>query len=190
MANKEGQGDVPGILAEKDERLLNYLALIAQIIQRQVDPPEPQREKRFRDVFREPSVVATLITVLIGGIAATGITGIIQWRAGVREFNQSRMSKEREFEQAWLKSRGDQALLSYKEYLDQEQGLIRRTYGLIGTTISASDRLKGLTKDSWRLGRFFGTERVAVNKQMGEIYGITTTKRIRSGIVKRKSWAY
>jgi len=140
------------VLSERDERMLNYLALVAQVLQRQINPPEPK--KTFRATLREPSVVATLITVLIGGIAATLITGIIQWQAGIREF-----------EQTWLKSRGDQALVSYKEYLDQEQALMRRTYSMIGACISASDRLAGLTKASWRQ-RFVGPELVAVRTQM------------------------
>jgi hypothetical protein len=145
------------VLSERDERMLNYLALVAEILQRQVNPPESKKEKTFRATLREPSVVATLITVLIGGIAATLITGIIQWRAGVREF-----------EQTWLKSRGDQALISYKEYLDQEQALMRRTYSLIGGCISASDRLAGLTKSSWRQ-QFEGPELIAVRTQMRAI---------------------
>lgn len=145
------------VLSDRDERLLNYLALVAQVLQRQVNPPQATNERTFRAVFREPSVVATLITVLIGGIAATLITGIIQWRAGVREFDQ-----------AWLKSRGDQALVSYKEYLDQEQALMRRTYGSIGACISASNRLVGLTKATWRQ-RFVGPEFIAVRTQMRDI---------------------
>src|SRR6185369_16142311 len=100
--------DVPpsadSVLSEKDERLLNYLALVAQILERQVNPPQPKKENTLGAAFREPTVVATIITVLIGGVAATLITGIIQWRSGVREF-----------EQAWLRSRGDQARISYKE---------------------------------------------------------------------------
>ena len=145
------------VLSERDERLLNYLALVAEVLQRQVNPPEPKKEKTFAAAFREPSVVATLITVLIGGIAATLITGIIQWRSGVREF-----------EQAWLKSRGDQALISYKEYLDQEQALVRRTYNLIGTAISASDRLVSLTQSSWRQ-QFDGPQFLVVRTQMRAI---------------------
>jgi hypothetical protein len=145
------------VLSDRDERLLNYLALVAQVLQRQVNPPQPSTERTLRATLREPSVVATLITVLIGGIAATLITGIIQWRAGVREFDQ-----------AWLKSRGDQALVSYKEYLDQEQALMRRTYGSIGACISASDRLVGLTKSTWRQ-RFVGPEFIAVRTQMRDI---------------------
>ena len=151
---KDAPSSTESVLSDKDERLLNYLALVAQVLQRQVNPPQTTNEKTFGAAFREPTVVATLITVLIGGIAATLITGIIQWRAGVREFDQ-----------AWLKSRGDQALVSYKEYLDQEQALMRRTYGLIGACVSASDRLVGLTKSTWRQ-RFVGPEFTAVRRQM------------------------
>jgi|GEM_PF-3401127 len=143
-------------LSEPDKRLLSYLALTTQVIQRQLnessksDPP-----KTFWAAFREPTVVAALITVLIGGIAATIITGIIQ-----------STTREREFEQAWLKSRGDQALVSYKEYLDQERDLITRTYTSIGNCISASDRLTNLTRKVWR-GPF--VEPAAVEKQRKDI---------------------
>lgn len=140
-----------------DEQTLNYLAVFSAFLQQQLDQSQPKERKTFAEALKEPAVVAALVTVLIGGIAATAITGIIQWRAGVREFNQ-----------AWLKSRGDQALLSYKDYLDQEQELMRRTYALIGTSISASDRLVGLTKATWRQ-QFVGPELQAVQKQMKDI---------------------
>lgn len=140
-----------------DEQFLHHLALLATFLKQQSSPPEPKKAKTFGDALREPVVVAALVTVLIGGIAGTLITGIIQWRAGVRESNQ-----------ASLKSRHDQALLSYKDYLDQEQQLMRRTYALIGTCISASDRLAGLTKSTWRQ-RFIGPELEAVQKQRRDI---------------------
>jgi len=153
--------DVPpsadSVLSEKDERLLNYLALVAQILERQVNPPQPKKENTLGAAFREPTVVATIITVLIGGVAATLITGIIQWRSGVREF-----------EQAWLRSRGDQALISYKEYLDQEQALMSRTYKMIGAAISASERLVGLTRSNWRQ-QFDEPELIVVRTQMRAI---------------------
>lgn len=142
---------------ESDEQILHYLALLATILHQPPGPPEPKERKSFGDALREPTVVAALVTVLIGGIAATLITGLIQWRAGVREFNQ-----------AWVKSRGDQALISYKDYLDQEQQLMRRTYALIGTYISASDGLAGLTKSTWRQ-ELVGPKLEAVQKQMKDI---------------------
>jgi hypothetical protein len=128
------------VLSEKDERLLKYVALIAGAMQQQAKPPSAQdRDKTFWTALREPMVVATLITVLIGGIAATLVTGIIQWRAGVREF-----------EQGLQKSRSDQALVQYTKYLDQEQSLISRVYNLIGACTSAVDNVIGLTEKRWR----------------------------------------
>lgn len=142
--------------ARNDEQITNYLAILAAFVQ-QLNLSQPKERKTFREALKEPAVVAALVTVLIGGIAATAITGLIQWRAGVREFDQ-----------AWLKSRGDQALLSYKDYLDQEQELMRRTYALVGTCISASDRLVGLTKSTWRR-QFVGPELQAIQAQMKDI---------------------
>jgi hypothetical protein len=138
---------------------------MTQVLREQVQKPS-EPPKTFWNAFQQPTVLAALITVLIGGIAATVITGIIQWRAEVREFQQSQVTREREFEQAWLKSRGDQALVSYKEYLDQENEIIRRTYSSIGACISASDRLIGLTLATWRKPR---VNSATVEKQMEEI---------------------
>jgi hypothetical protein len=55
---------------------------------------------------------------------------------------------------------------------------MRRTYSLIGACISASDRLVGLTKSTWRQ-RFVGPEFTAVRTQMRDIrqnYNQTNTK--------------
>jgi hypothetical protein len=156
----------------KDESILHYLGLVGDFLKQRSTPVEAKEPKTFGEALREPTVVAALVTVLIGGIAATLITALIQWQAGVREFDQ-----------AWLKSRGDQALVSYKEYLDQEHDLMRRTYALIGTCISASDRLAGLTKPSWRQ-RFMGSELQAVQQQMKDIrtnYNQTSAKWISEG---------
>lgn len=140
---------------ENNEQILNFLAILATLLK--PDAPQSTERKTFGAALREPTVVAALVTVLIGGIAATAITAVIQWQAGNREFSQ-----------AWLKARGDQALVSYKDYLDREQELMRRTYALIGTCISASDELANLTKSTWRQ-RFVGPEMEAVQKQMKDI---------------------
>lgn len=84
-------------------------------------------------------MVATLITVLIGGIAATLITGMIQWRA-----------KDREFEQGRMKAASDQALVQYTKYLDQEQSLISRVYVLIGACTTAADGVIRVTEKRFR----------------------------------------
>src|SRR5713101_7590797 len=101
MVNDEEPIEPPlqSAVSEKDEQLLNHLALIARVIQQQANPPSQNHDKSLWKAFQEPAVLAALVTVLIGGIAATLITGIIQWQAGIREF-----------EQGWLKARGDQAL--------------------------------------------------------------------------------
>jgi hypothetical protein len=127
------------VLSEKDERLLKYLALIAGAMQERKEVPSQHRDKTFRQTLLEPTVIATLITVLIGGIAATGVTVFFQWRASVREFNQSQR-----------KSLGDQELVRYTKYLEQEQALISRVYSLIGSCTSAGDNLIGLTRDRWQ----------------------------------------
>lgn len=156
-------------ISKAEEQFLNHLALLSMVVQNRLETPKPpEPAKSLWSAFREPSVLAALVTVLIGGVVATLITGIIQWRAGVREYEQSRAMRDREFEQAWLKARGDQALESYKEYLEQEQALIRRTYGLIGTCTSASDKLAGLTRGIWRQ-KFTGDGRVSVDKQITSI---------------------
>lgn len=157
MTDQKPQGAPPPTRSERDQQILHYLGLLATFLEHQPNSPQPKERKTFSDALRDPVVVAALVTVLIGGIAATVITGLIQWQAGIREFAQTRE-----------KSRNDQALISYKDYLDQEQQLMRRTYALIGTCISASDRLVGLTKSTWRQ-QFVGSELQAVQKQRRDI---------------------
>ena len=102
-------------LSEQDERLLNYMALVVTALRRQGESSESSKSAWWKS-FLQPSVLAALITVLIGGIMGNIIAGTIQ--AG---------AKEREFQQSWMKARGDQALLAYKEYTDQEQATEQKT---------------------------------------------------------------
>lgn len=80
--------------------------------------------------FLESSGGTALITVLLGGMAGQLITCSVQNR-----------TREREFEQAWMKSRGDQALQAYKEYVVGEQKIVERAYELIGHCISAGEEM-------------------------------------------------
>jgi hypothetical protein len=128
------------MVSERDERLLKYLVvLIAYANQQQAKPPEKGFWSGLKETFRTPSVVATIITVLIGGVAATWISGRIQ--SGL---------KERESEQGLMKSQNDQELVQYTKYLDQEQALISRVYKLIGACTSAGDNVIGLTRERWQ----------------------------------------
>src|SRR6266480_3308905 len=96
-------------LSEQDERLLNYMAQVVSALRPQGEPSASSKSPWWKSLL-QPSVLTALITVLIGGIMGNIIAATIQ--AG---------AKEREFQQTWMKARGDQALLAYKEYTDQEQ---------------------------------------------------------------------
>lgn len=93
--------------------------------------------------FLESTGGTAMITVLLGGLIGSGITAMIQSSA-----------KDREFEQAWVKARGDQALVAYKDYLEQQRETMKRSYDLIGTCVSASDDLIELTGPDFDLQKY------------------------------------
>lgn len=141
-------------LSEQDRQALNYLTLAASVLARPVDSDRSPKSPWWKS-FLQPGVLAAFVTVVIGGIMGNFIAATIQ--AG---------AKEREFQQAWMKARGDQALLAYKEYTDQEQEIVKRAYELIGGCISASDDLISLTDKSFAPGSHVGVEaqRTAMRK--------------------------
>jgi hypothetical protein len=96
--------------------------------------PKPSRWR----VFLESSGGTALITVLIGGIMGTIITALVQV-----------YQKDREFQNAWMKTRGEQALAAYNDYLTKEQETVKNAYELIGHSISASDDLIDVTTPDW-----------------------------------------
>jgi hypothetical protein len=122
-----------------DERLLHHLTLVAAVLRNEAIGDAKNHSKHWWQYFLEPSVLTALVTVLIGGLFGGLITAMYQ-----------AAQKDREFQQSWLKTRGDQALTSYKEYLDREQELIRRAYALVGACVSASDRLAYQTGPPFR----------------------------------------
>lgn len=124
------------ISPEDKEALLKDDEFVAKILARQKPPESPKPpEKPGWQRFLETSGGTALITVLLGGMLGQLIT----W-----SFQQNQ--KEREFQQKWMEARGAQALVSYKEYLDKEQELMRRAYDLIGNCITASDNVLELTE--------------------------------------------
>jgi hypothetical protein len=74
------------------------------------------------------------VTVVIGGMFGQWITASIQDG-----------QKEREFQQAWLKTRGDQALAAHKDYLDKEHEVVAHAFDLIGNCVTAARDLIDLT---------------------------------------------
>lgn len=117
-------------------------------------------EKRGWQRFLETPGGAALITVLLGGILGQWINLSIQ-----------KSVKEREFQQGWLKARGDQALEGYKEYLGQEKELIQRAYKLIGSCLSTSEDLIILTRKEFAPGSHVGVEEqtTALREQYNKI---------------------
>jgi hypothetical protein len=80
--------------------------------------------------FLESTGGAAFITVLIGGTLGGFITYKFQmWQ------------KDRDTQQAILKTRTEQALLSYKEYLDKRQEVNKTAYEMLAVCISTSDNL-------------------------------------------------
>lgn len=95
---------------------------------------DESRQKPSWQRFLESAGGAALVTVIVGGILGSLINAWVQ--------NQL---KERETNLAIVKARGDQALVAYKEYLGQEQELIKHAYELIGNCIADSENLIVIT---------------------------------------------
>src|SRR5437764_6648982 len=92
----------------EEKQLLQHESFVAEILKRRA-PSENNQQKPLWQRFLETTGGAAVITVLIGGIFGQIISSSIQSSL-----------KEREFQQAWLKERGDQALVANKEYLEKE----------------------------------------------------------------------
>ena len=88
---------------DEENKILRGEAFVAELLSfRNEKAGEKPRWQRFL----ESTGGAALITVLLGGIFGSCITDSLQKGA-----------KDREFQQAWLKSRGDLALFAQKEFL-------------------------------------------------------------------------
>lgn len=85
--------------------------------------------------FLESTGGTALITVVVGGIFGTIISASFQ-----------SASKDREFQQTWLKTRGDQAMVGYKDFLDNQQETVKRIFERVGSLTSASEDLISLSK--------------------------------------------
>jgi hypothetical protein len=73
------------------------------------DDDAPERPKLWWQAFLESSGGAALITVAIGGLLAQWINVHVQTATTEREFNN-----------AWLRARGDQALTAYRDYSNEQ----------------------------------------------------------------------
>jgi hypothetical protein len=80
--------------------------------------------------FLESAGGAALITALIGGAFVQWVADSIQRGAARRDFNN-----------AWLKARGDQALLAYRDYHNDQLRALEQLYVEVGHIVSASEAL-------------------------------------------------
>jgi len=144
-------------LTDKDEHLPYYLVLLVEALGRQLSSNEAKPKKSWWQYFVEPMVLTSLITVTVGGLFGGLITSIYQEKM-----------KQREAQQASIRSRSDLSLIWYKEHLIQEQEVLKRTYGLLGNCVSASERLISQTGPAFR-ENFTGANKDLVDRQQSTI---------------------
>ena len=95
-------------------------------------------EKRSIEKFLTSAGGAALITVLLGGVAAQVVSCDAQRRAQQREFNNT-----------WLKARGDQALTARKGFVDGRRAALAEIMNVIGRVAAASSDLLDITHPSF-----------------------------------------
>jgi hypothetical protein len=84
-----------------------------------------------------------LVTVLLGGVVAQLVSCDAQ-----------RRSQERDFNNSWLKSRGDQALVARKEFVDSRRASLDEILRTIGDVCAASKELIDITQPSFLAGAY------------------------------------
>ena len=97
--------------------------------------------------FLESPGGTALITVVVGAVAAAVLNPAIQDSL-----------KKREFER-----------VAYGQYLSQRRVVTEQVYELVGTSITATERLLSLTKGPFDRDRFFGEERGRRDRQRLEL---------------------
>ena len=150
--------DEPPEWSTDEERLLHHESFVTELLNRRVPSGTNQPKPRWQR-FLETTGGAAIITVLIGGVFGQIISSSIQSTL-----------KEREFQQAWLKARGDQALQANKEYLEKEQEVVLHVYDLIGGCISASEDLISLTSSEFNENNYQGAKLGEIKKIRTKVY--------------------
>ena len=88
------------------------------------------RRRLWWQSFLESTGGAAFITVLVGGLLAQWINIYVQEATGAREFNN-----------AWLKARGDQALAAYKDYVTEQLKVADGLFTSVGSIVAAAEAL-------------------------------------------------
>lgn len=151
-------------LAPDEERLLRHEEFVARVLElrSRTGRKEPASPAWLR--LLESTGGAALVTVLLGGIAGSVITAVIQ-----------NGQKEREFQQEWLKARGEQALLAYREYAEGELKTVQAAFGEVGAMLAAAQDLIVLTEGRFDPGKFEGAEKEKVLEQRRQLRGAFNT---------------
>jgi hypothetical protein len=89
----------------------------------------PAQKPRWQ-VFLESVGGAALITALVGGVLLELITWTVQ-----------RSLEKREFNNAWVKARGDQALSAYRDYNKEQLKVFEELYSDVGRIVAGSEAL-------------------------------------------------
>lgn len=164
----------PPDLTAEELRLLRHETFVAEVLKSRSLPHGGEQSKPRWQRFLETSGGTALITVLLGGFVGQVITWSIQTSL-----------KDREFQEAWMKARGDQALVNYKEFMTQETEVMKSTYELIGNCISASEDLIILTSPEFAPETFTGAtkQRTSLREKYNTIDGRWRSEREKIGLL-------
>jgi len=164
----------PSEWSDEEAKWLHHEEFLAEILKRRVslEAGRPARPRWQR--FLESSGGTAVITVLLGGLLGQWINWSVQ-----------KGLKDREFQQQWMKARGDQALASYNQYLNQENEIVQKIYNLIGSCISASADLIILTSPEFAPGSHTGIEaqRTAIRDKYIETDSRWRSEREKLGLL-------
>lgn len=121
-------------------------------------PPSPGDPKPAWERFLGSSGGTALITVVIGGIVGSVITGLVQASL-----------KQREYQQQVLKAQADQALVAYSKHAEGEIAAVRSAFETIGASVASAESLIALTEPRFAPGASTPESRQRIAEQRQEI---------------------
>ncbi len=161
-------------LSDKEAKGLHYEEFVSEMKKRGISLEREHATKPRWQRFLESTGGTAVITVLLGGLIGQWINLTVQ-----------KSLKYRDFQQQWMKARGDQALVSYNQYLTQENEFIQRIYDLIGSCVSASADLIILTAPEFSPGSHKGIEsqKTTVRKKYNEAISRWRSEKEKLGLL-------
>lgn len=144
-------------LSPEQEQMLRHEAFIARVLNERKPASSPDALRPWQQ-FLESTGGAALITAVIVGIFGALISSMFQSSA-----------KEREFQQAWLKARGDQAMVAFKDFVDRREDFVKTLFDQIGSSQTSAEDYISLTKDRMAIANY---EEPNARKQISELRNI------------------